>query len=103
MQEPQQQQRVFIGDLLLRAHLVTQEVLDDSLALASRMHVLLGRVLSMQGHMTEEHMAGAEQITAMIEYGDLSLEDGIKAIQMIVKQGVDLKTALHRLEQATDT
>jgi len=103
MQEPEVQNKVYLGDLLLRAEVINADSLQDALSLSQRMHVKLGRVLTMQGHLTEQHMAAAEQITALIEYGDLTLEQGVKAIQMVCNQNIDLKTAMNRLSQAVDT
>src|SRR6185369_7695511 len=103
MQEPEVQNKVYLGDLLLRAEVINADSLQDALSLSQRMHVKLGRVLTMQGHLTEQHMAAAEQITALIEYGDLTLEQGVKAIQMVCNQNIVLKTAMNRLSQAVDT
>jgi len=86
-----------IGDLLLRSDVITLEALEDAVTLAGKMHMSLGRVLEMQGSMTEYAVACALHIASMIDDQSLSLDHGVKALMMVAKQNIELETALRKV------
>ena len=86
-----------IGDLLLRSGVVTVEALEDSVGLAHKMRMPLGRVLGMHGHLNEEGMQAALQLQDMIDARKITLDSGVKALEMVALQGMEFNTALRKL------
>lgn len=86
-----------IGDLLVGAGLVDEETLDSCTALALRMHVPLGRILSMEGHLTEELLLKALNVQDMIRANAMTVEIGLKVLKVIRQQGLTVDEAVARV------
>ncbi len=86
-----------IGDLLIRSNIVNAEEFEDAVKLADRMRVPLGRVLQMHNYCLEEQLDQILEIQQLIVNRTLALENGVRAVEMIVKQGLDLDTALRKV------
>jgi hypothetical protein len=86
-----------IGDLLIRSNIVTAEELEDSMKLADKMRVPLGRVLQMHGYCKETQLVQVLEVQQLIIDRTLTLENGVKAVEMVVKQGLDVDTAVRRV------
>lgn len=100
MQE-QPEQSIRIGDLLIRSGVVSPENLESALALSTKMRVPLGRVLDMHGYLSEYALACAIQIQSMIADRQVSMEGGIKALESVVRQDIDLETAIRQINRNT--
>ncbi|HEY9785389.1 MAG TPA: hypothetical protein V6D17_08310 [Candidatus Obscuribacterales bacterium] len=86
-----------IGELLVAAQLISQENLDDSMALAMKMHLPLGRIFAMNGYLTEEMLQTGIEICSLIREGKLTVESGVKALELIKFQGLALSDAVGRV------
>lgn len=86
-----------IGDLLVGAGMVDQETLDSCTGLALRMHVPLGRILSMEGHLTEELLMKALNVQDMIRANTMTVEIGLKVLKVIRQQGLTVDEAFARV------
>lgn len=98
-----QSNSVRIGELLIRSGVVTPENLESAVALANKMRVPLGRVLDMHGYLSEYALQCAIHIQSMIGDRELTLEQGIRALETVVKQDVDLETAIRHVQRSTQT
>lgn len=81
----------------MRSGILTVPQLEDAMNLASQMRVPFGRVLEMHGFCKESDMKKTLSVQTMIGNGDLTLEHGIKAVTLIIKQNLDLETAVRRV------
>ena len=86
-----------IGDLLIRANILTPEDFEDAVKLADKMRHPLGRILQMNGYCSEANLEDALNIQQRITDKILTLESGVKAVEMVIRQGVDVDTAIRRL------
>ena len=86
-----------IGDLLIRANILTIEELEDAVKLADKMRQPLGRILQMNGYCTEANLDDTLNIQQRINDKTLTLESGVKAAEMVIKQGMEVEAAIRRL------
>ncbi len=86
-----------IGDLLIRSNIVTPEELEDSIKLADKMRVPLGRILQMHGYCKETQLEQVLELQRLIIDRTLTLENGVKAVEMVVKQGMPVDTAVRQV------
>jgi len=85
-----------IGDFLILAGFLNQENLDNSVNLASKMRMPLGRILSMHGYLTEDLLAVALEAQGLVRDQRITLEDGIKAVRIVQSEGLSLEETLRR-------
>jgi hypothetical protein len=86
-----------IGDLLIRANILTIEELEDAVKLADKMRQPLGRILQMNGYCSEANLQDILNIQQRINDKTLTLESGVKAAEMVLKQGFEVEAAIRRL------
>jgi hypothetical protein len=86
-----------IGDLLIRANILTIEELEDAVKLADKMRQPLGRILQMNGYCSEANLEDTLNIQQRINDKTLTLESGVKAAEMVIKQGMEVDAAIRRL------
>ena len=86
-----------IGDLLVQSTMVDQETLDSCMALAVKMHVPLGRILSMEGHLAEELLGKALQVQDMIRLNQLTVTNGVTVLKLIKQQALTIEEAVSRV------
>lgn len=91
-------ENIGFGELLARSDLISPDQFEEANEFAQKTNTPLARVLNMQGIKIEEDVITmAEQVHALIERKDLSVLDGIKAVELIGNHGLDLETAMRRL------
>lgn len=86
-----------IGDLLTRSGLLSKEGLEESLVLAERMRMPVGRVLVLNGFLSPDSLKSCIEIQSAIRDRILDDTDGLKAIKQVVADKVDAQTAINRL------
>jgi len=86
-----------IGELLVAANVIRQEVLLEALKVAKNSATPLGRVLMSIGELSEKDLDAAITVQQLIREGAISNEFGIKAINVAVKSKIPLDDAFHRL------
>ncbi len=85
-----------IGDFLILAGFLTQENLDNSVNLAAKMRMPLGRILSMHGYLDEALLEVALEAQVLVREQRITLEDGLKAIRIVQSEGLSLEETLRR-------
>jgi len=90
---------VQLGDVLIRAGLVSPDHLALAHQLISRMPVPLpiGRVLAMEGHIREDTVDSAIKMMPLINTRKMSIDQAIKALHLIGNHSLDYESALKRL------
>lgn len=86
-----------IGELLVESTMIDQETLDSCMALAVKMHVPLGRILSMEGHLAEELLAKALGVMDLIRTNTLSVPNGVMVLKLIKQQALTIEEAMARV------
>ena len=86
-----------IGDLLIRSNILTVEELEDAVKLADKMRQPLGRILQMNNYCTEANLDDTLNIQQKINDKTLTLESGVKAVEMVIKQGFEVDAAIRKL------
>jgi hypothetical protein len=86
-----------IGELLVAANVIRQEVLLEALKVSKNSQTPLGRVLMSIGELSERDLDAAITVQQLIRQGAISNEFGIKAINVSVKAKIPLDEAFHRL------
>jgi len=94
-------QPLTVNELLIRASILTADELEHAARLADKMHQPLGRILQMNGYCTEANLDDAANIQQRVADRSLTLETGVKAMEMVIRQGVDVDTAIRRLNPVT--
>jgi hypothetical protein len=72
-----------IGELLVLSGLVTQENLDSSISLSSKLKMPLGRILSMHGHLTEDLLVKSLEVLERIRSQQMTLEHGLSILRTL--------------------
>jgi hypothetical protein len=88
---------VQIGDLLVRSGLIAPELLDEVNRLAFKMRLPIGRILTTHGHITDEAMAMAIEVQALIRDRALPIDQGVKALALATAEGLSLDEAIQKL------
>ncbi len=86
-----------IGDLLVQSTMIDQETLDSCMALAVKMHVPLGRILAMEGHLAEELLGRALEVQELIIKEALSVNNGVTVLKLVKQQALTIEEALARV------
>jgi hypothetical protein len=85
---------VKIGELLIAVGVMTTGDLTEAIQISKRMGVPIGRVLVMSGCVTEADLQSALELQSLVKDNLVDLETGIKALEMVFKEKMDLKAAL---------
>lgn len=94
-----------IGELLVQAELMQAETMEAAATLAARMRVPLGRILSMEGHISENILQAGLELQSRIADKLIEVDVGVKALQFMARKGLSLDDALLQasaLETAAD-
>lgn len=86
-----------LHDLLIRAELVTPDQIAEARQLMLTLNLPMDRVLGMHGHIQSKAVMAAGDIHALVKSGELSIEQGVRAVQLIGRHGLDANSALKRL------
>jgi hypothetical protein len=87
-----------IGELLVRAGVITAADLSEAEKLSSHMKMQFGRLLIMAGCLTEEALECALEAQSLIKEGLLSFDIAIEALGFAVSENMSLKEALELLD-----
>ncbi len=86
-----------IGDLLVQSTMVDQETLDSCMALAVKMHVPLGRILAMEGHLAEELLGKALEVQELVRQQILTIPNAVTVLKLITQQQFTMDEAIARV------
>ncbi|MBX9950844.1 MAG: hypothetical protein K2Y39_16860 [Candidatus Obscuribacterales bacterium] len=86
-----------IGDLLVQSTMIDEETLESCMGLAVKMHVPLGRILSMEGHLAEELLARALEVQDLIVKEVLSVNNGVMVLKLVKQQALTIEEAVARV------
>lgn len=86
-----------IGELLVAAGVIRQEVLAEALQVAKKSSTPVGRVLMTIGELTERDLLAAIEVQSMIRENLISSEFGIRALQVSIKGRLPLDESFRRL------
>jgi hypothetical protein len=89
-------------ELLLRARILSPEELEDSIKLAERMRMSLGRILEMNGYCTETVLPLVAEVQSLVGAGQITLDAAVKAVDHLVHQHVSLEIALNLVRSTTE-
>lgn len=86
-----------IGELLVAANVIRQEVLLEALKISKNSQTPVGRVLMTIGELSESDVETAIYIQGLIRNSVISSEFGVKVINVSVKGRIPLEEAFRRL------
>lgn len=86
-----------IGELLVAAGVIRQEVLAEALQIAKKSSTPVGRVLLTIGELSERDLLAAIEIQSMLRENLISNEFGIRALSICITSKVPLEEAFRRL------
>ncbi|MDZ4835503.1 MAG: hypothetical protein SGJ27_17145 [Candidatus Melainabacteria bacterium] len=86
-----------IGELLVAAGVIRQEVLLEALQIAKKSSTPVGRVLLTIGELSERDLLAAIEIQSMLRENLISNEFGIRALSVCITGKVPLEEAFRRL------
>ncbi|MBI1270942.1 hypothetical protein GC174_10965 [bacterium] len=95
MKQNKDKKQALIGDLLVRADLITRRGLTNCLNIASQSESPIGQVLSINGFVTEEELNAGLRVQALIRERLLPEGKGIQALSYV-------RTKKYSLDQALD-
>lgn len=83
-----------LGDLVVVAGMVPQDVITSSLVVAQKASMPLGRVLMMAGALNEREVSSALGVQQMIREGVIATDTAVRALQEVRTRKVALNQAL---------
>jgi hypothetical protein len=86
-----------IGELLVAAGVIRQEVLAEALQIAKKSSTPVGRVLLTIGELSERDLLAAIEIQSMLRENLISNEFGVRALSICITSKVPLEEAFRRL------
>ena len=86
-----------IGELLILSGVINEKKWEGVLTFANQMRLPVGKVLCLQGHLTDDRLRDALTVQSYIRDRVLSLDNGIKALKLSISEGLDLDTAIKKL------
>ncbi len=89
--------QVLIGDLLVKAELVTLGQFADAMPISLKTGLPVGRVLIGSGYLTEDKFKAAVQAQSLIRDSLLHFDLAIKALRVVAEKTVSLENALNEL------
>jgi GGDEF domain-containing protein len=90
-----------LQDLLISAWLISHENFETAFLLSEKMHMPIGKVLSIEGHIQQRTVDAASHVLSMINEQQLSVDSAIKALQLVDNHGLDIDIVLKRLGTVT--
>lgn len=97
MKQNKDKKQALIGDLLVRADLITRRGLTNCLNIASQSESPIGQVLSINGFVTEEELNAGLRVQALIRERLLPEDKGIQALSFVRIKKYSLDQALDEL------
>lgn len=85
-----------IGELLIKAGVVSQEELDEELGYARELSMPIGQVLVASGFLTKQEMLDAIQVQSLVVSGTISEEQAVEAVRHLCGDGLSLADSLER-------
>lgn len=85
-----------LGDLLLRAGIIPQEVLTDAMRQAGTNTARVGEILLAMNYVNRKHLDMAVQAQDMIKDGSLDLYNAVRAMRLAHRSGISFADALGR-------
>jgi signal transduction histidine kinase len=89
---------ILIGDLLVRAELITAAQLAEALPVAKKTGLPVGRILIEAGNVNERVLRATVVAQSLVRDGMLHTELAIKALKLLARSDLSLEAALKRLE-----
>ncbi|MGD9683144.1 MAG: hypothetical protein AB7W16_18295 [Candidatus Obscuribacterales bacterium] len=86
-----------IGELLVAAGVIRQEVLIEALQVAKKSSTPVGRVLMTIGELSERDLLAAIEVQSMLRENLISAEFGVRALNVCIKGHISLDDAFRRL------
>lgn len=86
-----------IGELLIKAEILTRKDLDESMKTTRTTGLPVGRVLIMSGCVTEQEFQAAVQAQSLIRDGLVPLDTAIEALSELSNSQVSFDEALHKV------
>ena len=81
-------QDVMIGELLVKAQIISQKQLDDCVRQSGMKRLHLGQMLMMSGYITPRDLQAAMDAQAMLRDNTIDSELAVKCLRMAYKQGL---------------
>lgn len=94
----EQTETIRIGDLLVRAGVVTPADCSEAEKLSAHMKIQFGRLLVMSGCVTESSLACALEAQSMINRGLLDAGVAVETLAYAVEDGISFAEALEQLD-----
>jgi hypothetical protein len=94
LQTPRKEKQALIGDLLVRADLISRHDLTNALTIARQMGLPIGHILSVNNFVTDDELYAALRVQALIRDKLLAEQQGIDALAMVREQKITLEQAL---------
>ncbi|MBP7861238.1 hypothetical protein KA183_06115 [bacterium] len=91
---------VQLGELLIRTGLIQPEQFEAAYKLSFKMRLPIGRVLTMHGHVSEDHLRTALELQSRMRDGLIPFDHAIQAFMQVIKHGVALDAAIARIAPA---
>ncbi len=86
-----------IGELLVAAGVIRQEVLQEALQIAKQSSTPVGRVLMTIGELTDKDVMAAIEVQSMIRENLISSDFGVRALNLSIQGKYNLEDAFRRL------
>lgn len=87
---------VKLGDILIRAGVLTPQQLLESIELAKQTGMPIGRMLVMSGAVSEDSLHAAVQVQSMLRENQLDLDAGVTLLSLVARRGITLEEALEQ-------
>ena len=86
-----------LGELLVAAHVIREQVLSESLVLAERSKTKIGQTLVGLGQIDESKLQAALEIQSLIRNHSVSTEFGLRTLSLACTTKISVKEALAQL------
>lgn len=94
MQTPRKEKQALIGDLMVRAELISRHDLTNALTIARQMSLPIGHILTVNSFVTDEELNAALRVQALIRDKLLGEQQGIDALSVVREQKKSIEDAL---------
>jgi tetratricopeptide (TPR) repeat protein len=84
-----------IGDLLVRAGVITAKQLDEAIRLAGNKHVQVGQMLVMARHLTQHSLQAAVDAQSAVRDRTIDMNTAVKSLKSACRSGLTFADALH--------
>lgn len=87
---------ILVGDLVVKADLVTQKDLNEALQIARETWMPIGRVLIVSNMLTEEQLQAAVAAQSLLKDGLITVEQAVQAVKTACREGISCEEALKK-------